>query len=187
MIDVAQAERLAAHSVSARLLAHCRRVADVAAELARRWGGDETDARLAGLLHDLCRAWSPEELLRAAERHSLTVGALERRHPLQLLHGPVAAAELSGEGLSRSALAAIALHTVGGPAMDVVARCVYVADFCEPGRRFAGAAEVRSLASRSLDQAVAAAARMTLQQLLDKHQLLAPATVALYNECHGQG
>jgi len=187
VIDIAQADRLIEQGVSARLLAHSRRVANMAGDLARRWGGDEDDAHLAGLLHDLCRAWSAEELLRAAQHCSLPVGELEHRYPVQLLHGPVAAAELAGEGLSASALAAIALHTVGGPSMDVVARCVYVADFCEPGRRFAGAAVVRSVAARSLDEAVATTVRMTLQHLLDRHRVLAPATVALYNECHGQG
>jgi predicted HD superfamily hydrolase involved in NAD metabolism len=187
VIEIAQAERLIEQAVSARLLAHSRRVAEAAADLARRWSGDPNDAYLAGLLHDLCRAWSAEELLRAAQHSSLTVGEVERRYPVELLHGPVAAAELAGEGLSASAQTAIALHTVGGPGMDVVARCVYVADFCEPGRRFAGAAVVRSVAARSLDEAVATTVRMTLQHLLDRHRVLAPATVALYNECHGQG
>ena len=167
-MDIAQAESLVGRRVSARLLAHSLRVADTAADLARRWSGDETDAHLAGLLHDLCREWSAEELLRAAQNHSLKVGRIERRYPVQLLHGPVAAAELVREGLGASALAAIALHTVGGPGMDVVARSVYVADFCEPGRRFAGAAAVRSLALRSLDEAVAATVRMTMQYLVDK-------------------
>jgi predicted HD superfamily hydrolase involved in NAD metabolism len=187
VIDVAGAEGLIERGVSARLLAHSRRVAETAADLASRWSGDQTDAFLAGLLHDLCRAWSPEELLRTAQHHSLTVGEVERRYPVQLLHGPVAAAELAGEGLSASALAAIALHTAGSPGMDVVARCVYVADFCEPGRRFAGAAVVRALASRSLDEAVATTVRMTMQHLLETGRLLAPVTVALYNECHGHG
>ena len=186
MIDVARAERLIERGVSARLLAHCQRVAHTATDLARRWDGDETDAYVAGLLHDLCRPWAPERLLRAAQHHSLVVGELERRYPVELLHGPVAAGELAGEHLSPRALAAIALHTVGGPGMDAVARCVYVADFCEPGRRFAGAAVVRSLAQRSLDEAVATTVRVTLQHLLDERRLLAPATVALYNECHGQ-
>jgi len=187
VIDSARAEGLIERGVSARVLAHCRRVADMAAGLARRWGGDENDAHLAGLLHDLCRAWSPEELLRAAQHYCLTVGELERRYPVELLHGPVAAAELAGEGLSASTLAAIAAHTVGASGMDVVARCVYVADFSEPARRFAGAAVVRSLASRSLDEAVATTVRMTMQHLLEKGRRLAPATVALYNECHGHG
>lgn len=186
MIDVARAEELIERAVSARVLAHCRRVATAAADLASLWSGDQTDAYLAGLLHDLCRAWPPEQLLRAAQRHGLKVGEMERCYPVELLHGPVAAAELAGTGLSRSALRAVALHTAGGPGMDVVARCVYVADFCEPGRRFAGAAVVRALASRSLDQAVATTVCMTMQHLLAKGRLLAPATVALYNECHGQ-
>jgi hypothetical protein len=43
------------------------------------------------------------------------------------------------------------------------------------------------LARRSLDEALATAVTVTLQDLLEKGRLLAPATVALYNECHGHG
>ena len=46
----------------------------------------------------------------------------------------------------------------GGPGMTVLEKCLYLADFCEPGREFSGVDEVRVLAGASLDAAVGAAA-----------------------------
>ncbi|HJW75848.1 MAG TPA: HD domain-containing protein, partial [Thermoleophilia bacterium] len=70
----AEAERLIEERLSPRLLAHSRGVAEVAAELAVRWGADAEEARLAGLLHDYCRGLSHEETLAQAEAAGLAFG-----------------------------------------------------------------------------------------------------------------
>ena len=144
-----------------------------------------TRRRTAGLLHDLCRDLSGKELIAAAERLGVTVGPCERQQPVALLHGPVAAAELAAAGWPPSITRAIALHTVGGAGMSVLEKCLYLADFCEPGRDFDGVDEVRALAERSLDDAVAAAVRHTLTDLVEKRRGVARGTVDLYNELHG--
>jgi predicted HD superfamily hydrolase involved in NAD metabolism len=181
VIGLAEAEaRLA--GTSAKRAAHARRVAGTCAELAARFGADAALARLAGLLHDSCREWPPEALLGAAARHGLPVGPLERVQPVALLHGPVAAAELEAAGLPAAAARAIALHTVGAAGMTTLEKCLYLADFCEPGREFPGVDHVRRLAETSLDDAVAEAARMSLAAVLAKGRGIAPAGVELYNE-----
>ncbi|MEE4275548.1 MAG: bis(5'-nucleosyl)-tetraphosphatase (symmetrical) YqeK [Thermoleophilia bacterium] len=181
MIGVAEAEaRLA--GMSQKRAAHARRVAGLCADLAGRYGADVGSARLAGLLHDSCREWTPEALLAAAARHGIAVGPLERAQPVALLHGPVAAAELAAEGLDDDAARAIALHTVGGAGMTTLEKCLYLADFSEPGRVFPGVDEVRRLAETSLDGAVAEAARMSLASVLRKGRGIALGGVELYNE-----
>lgn len=189
VIDLAAAERLlqtrvAEGRLSERRLAHSRRVAAEAAELARLHGGDPSAAHLAGILHDYSRDLPASELLSAARRWGIEVGAVEARRPGGLLHGPVAAAELAAGGLAPEVARAIALHTVGAAGMNVLERCLYVADFCEPGREFAAAVEVRAVARASLSDAVAEASRFSLLEVIERGRGVVPAALALYNEGH---
>ena len=185
MIDRAQAERLIGGRLSERRREHSRRVAADAVELARLYGASPEAAEIAGLLHDYCRELTDAETLAAAARYGIRVGPVEARRPRKILHGPVAAAELAEAGLDADVAAAIARHTTGGPGMTVLEKCLYVADFCEPGRSFDGLDEVRALASTSLDGAVAAAARISLLDLIGRGRGVVPEALALYNETHG--
>jgi predicted HD superfamily hydrolase involved in NAD metabolism len=182
VIDRAQAEALAAGRLSPARLAHSRRVAAEAAELARLYGAAPDAAEVAGLLHDSCRELPAAEILAAAERYGIPVGPAEARRPVGLLHGPVAAAELVEAGLDAEIAGAIGRHTVGGPDMSLLEKCLYVADFCEPGREFPGLEEVRALARASLDEAVAEAARLSLLDLIGRRRGVVPAALSLYNE-----
>ena len=184
MIDRVQAELLIARRLSEKRRRHSQRVAAAAAELARRFGAAPAAAELAGLLHDYCRDLTDAETLAAAGRYGLPVGPVEARRPRNILHGPVAAAELAAAGLDADIAGAIARHTTGGPGMTVLEKCVYLADFCEPGRAFPGLDEVRALAGASLDAAVAAAARISLLDLIGRGRGVVPDALALYNETH---
>ena len=184
MIDRAQAELLIAGRLPEKRREHSRRVAAEAAALARRFGAAPEAAEVAGLLHDYCRDLTNAETLAAAARYGIPVGPLEERRPKNILHGPVAAAELAAAGLDADIAAAIARHTTGGPGMTVLEKCLYLADFCEPGREFPGLDEVRALAGASLDAAVAAAARISLLDLIGRGRGVVPDALALYNETH---
>jgi len=184
VIDRSQAELLIAARLSEKRREHSQRVADEAAELARRFGAAPEAAAIAGLLHDYCRDLTDAEVLAAAARFGLEVGPVEARRPRKVLHGPVAAAELAAAGLDAAIAGAIARHTTGGPGMTVLEKCLYLADFCEPARQFPGLDEVRALAQTSLDAAVAAAARISLLDLIERGRGVVPDALALYNETH---
>ncbi len=183
-IDRETAERLIAERLSAKRRRHAHRVATEAVVLARRYGADPAAAEVAGLLHDYCRELTDAETLAAAERYGIPVGPVEASRPKHILHGPVAAAELGAAGLDPRIAAAIALHTVGGPGMSVLEKCVYLADYCEPGRDFPGVERVRALARISLDDAAAAAAQLSLLDIIGRGRGVVPAALALYNESH---
>lgn len=165
-------------------LEHSRRVAATAASLARRWGGSPDAAELGGLLHDYCREMSAEDLLAAAPAHGVAVSRIAALRPVGLLHAPVAAAELRHAGLDADVAAAIARHTVGGPGMSVLERCLYLADLCEPGRDLEGLEGVRALAWTCLDEALAAAVRHSMLHLVRRRRAIVPETLDLYNELH---
>ncbi len=152
--------------------------------LARRFNGVPASAEVAGLLHDYCRELSAAEMLKAARRYGIPVGTLQRWRPVCLLHGPVAAAELSDLGLELEIARAIARHTTGAGGMSVLEKCLYLADFIEPARSFPGLDEVRVLAEESLDRAVAAAVRISLLDLVGRGRGVLPDALDLYNELH---
>lgn len=184
-IGPAEAQARATARLGRRRLEHSRRVADLAAHLAEVHGASPDEARVVGWLHDLCRDLTDEQILEAAARAGVTVGPLERGHPVGLLHAPLAAAELRAAGLDERLARAVELHTVGAAGMDTLAKCLYLADFCEPGRDFEGLDEVRRLAETSLDDAVAAAARLTLLDVIEKGRGVHPGALGLYNEHYG--
>jgi predicted HD superfamily hydrolase involved in NAD metabolism len=180
------ADALVAAHLGAARLEHSRSVAREAAALARRFGVDPGRAEIAGLLHDYAREEPAVELLTEARRLHIAVGPVQARRPVSLLHAPVGAAQLLEQGLVDAETAgAIARHTVGGGGMTPLQKCLYLADFCEPGREFEGLSEVRELALTSLDEAVAAAARISLLDLIGRGCGVVLDALALYNEGHG--
>jgi predicted HD superfamily hydrolase involved in NAD metabolism len=134
---------------------HSVRVARCAEILAQRHGLDTRKARLAGMLHDLARLYSPERLLAESAVRGLPVGPAEREHPV-LLHAPLGAA-LARERFGvedAEVLSAIAKHTIGAGQMSPLDRAVYLADSLEPARQFPERGALWALALRDLDAAM---------------------------------
>jgi predicted HD superfamily hydrolase involved in NAD metabolism len=134
--------------------AHSVRVARCAASLARRHGVDVRRARLAGMLHDLARLYSPERLLAESQARGLPISERAREHPV-LLHAALGAAlarELFGVE-DRDVLSAIEKHTTGADDMSPLDCVVYLADSLEPNRKFPERGELWDLALRDLEGA----------------------------------
>lgn len=117
--------------VAPRRLDHIRRVAEVAGGWAGRMGvpdGERHRWLAAVWLHDALRDAPEAELRRWAP---------EFAGPVELLHGPAAAARAQAGGLDDAGiLDAVRYHSVGWPGWNFVGRMLYCADFLEPGRRF---------------------------------------------------
>lgn len=87
--------------------------------------------RAAGVLHDALRDAPEDELRRLVPGSAL---------PAAVLHGPAAAVLLEREGEPRAdVLEAIRHHTIGCEGWGRVGRALFMADYLEPGRRFAQA------------------------------------------------
>ncbi len=136
------------------------RVARCADVLAQRHGLASHKARLAGMLHDLARLYSPERLLAECEARGFTIDPVERERPM-LLHARLGAA-IARERFGvedGEVLSAIEKHTNGAPDMSPLDCAVYLADSLEPARSFPERAELWQLALRDL----AGATRETLK------------------------
>jgi len=142
---LARARELSAARLGAESLDHCERVAAAAVVLARRFGVDEGDAELAGLLHDYARDEGGEGLLEKAGELGVPVTAFEREHPY-LVHARVGAALVRRDlpGVGEAVLSAVSAHTVGAVPMSDLDQVVFLADMIEPVRCYPGVKDVRA-------------------------------------------
>jgi len=127
-------------------VSHCVFVAEYLCSFAPGLGLDHSEAVAAGLLHDLCRAMPHDELLAKARGYRLPIGELQLERPI-LLHGPVAAEEVRREhGIGGEPVhEAIYWHTTGRPKLGKLGQALILADFAEPTRPYAEAAQTREM------------------------------------------
>ncbi|MCG3775120.1 MAG: hypothetical protein JW395_1949 [Nitrospira sp.] len=168
----------------AGLIAHLERVSANADRLARRWHVDPEPAALAGYLHDIARAQSPDLLLTQARELGLPVNPVEESLPI-LLHGPVAAAVIHKElaTTDESIEAAVCWHSTGRWGMTDLEKVVFIADKIDPDKleRTSYMQDVARLAEEDLNASIVTYIEGLTQQLLQRGGLIHPATVEARN------
>lgn len=172
-------EKLTGH-LSAKRLKHSLGVSKTAVELAERFGADKEKAKLAGILHDCAKEVADGDLLQIANSFGIVVDEVEKAAPV-LLHAKVGAhvARYTYGIRDDEILEAIRRHTVGGPEMTVLDKIIYLADFIEPTRSFAGVERLREIVEKAaLDEAIIAAYEQSIAFVIAAKGLLHPATVA---------
>jgi 2-amino-4-hydroxy-6-hydroxymethyldihydropteridine diphosphokinase len=141
-----------------------------------RVGEDEASRWLAaGVLHDALRD-APETMLRTLSGDGV--------RPLDLLHGPAAAARAEQDGERRAdVLDAVRYHTVGSIGWERTGRALYLADFLEPGRKFLQPerAQLAERVPRDFDGAFRDSVRLRIERSLQQGGQLFPEAVALWN------
>jgi HD superfamily phosphohydrolase YqeK len=164
--------------------AHVQRVADLLGEWAGTLGlaEDETKRwRAAGMLHDALRDADPDELrplVPQTFRH--LTGAL--------LHGPAAAEKLRQEGIAdEPLLRAVAYHTIGHSGLDELGRCLFIADYIEPGRKFEPArlAKLRARMPADRDAVLIDVLRSRMERLLAEGRGMRAETAAFWHSIGG--
>ncbi|HSJ06547.1 MAG TPA: HD domain-containing protein [Longimicrobiales bacterium] len=156
------------------------RVADLMGEWAEVLGvpaADRVRWRAAGYLHD-CLRDAPVGALRAMVPE--TFDGLNGR----LLHGPAAAARLRQDGVAdEPLLLAITWHTTGHPDLDRLGRCLYIADFIEPGRRHEPVqlARLRERMPADVDGVLRDVLQMRIAHVLREQRPLRSETAAFWS------
>jgi putative HD superfamily hydrolase of NAD metabolism len=146
---------------------HSIGVEEVAHDLALIYGCDTQKAILAGLLHDCAKYLTDDEQLAACKEYELPVTEIERQCAF-LLHAKVGAAfahEKYGV-VDTEILNAITYHTTGRPAMTVLEKIIFTADYIEPYRKpVPRMEEIRRAAYEDLNTAVLMILENTLKYL----------------------
>ena len=136
-----------------------------AVRLTRRYGGDETQARIAALLHDCTKKLEMPEQLALCKQYGIELDELEQK-ALKLLHSKTGAAiARSVFGVEDAVYDAIWYHTTGRPDMTRLEKILYLADYIEPSRDFPGVEELRRAVYEDLDHGLLLGLNMTIQEM----------------------
>ncbi|WP_288906454.1 bis(5'-nucleosyl)-tetraphosphatase (symmetrical) YqeK [uncultured Treponema sp.] len=161
-------------SVSEKRYSHSVRTAEMCRKLCALYGLDEKTGYFAGISHDMCKNFKPEQLLSLAQEDGADVSELERKKP-SLLHGRAAAVLLKNDfGVTDSSvLEAVANHTFGKTGMCSLAKVLYAADKIEPGREHVTEDYLARLLALSLDGLVKAVLEENIDYLRKKGSAVA--------------
>ena len=141
--------------------------------LAMAHGYDIKKAMLAGLLHDCAKCMTYEE-------HVALCGEHQNKAILHAKAGAILA-KIEYDITDEEILHAIAVHTTGEPAMNMLDKIIYIADFIEPGREKAPNLEyIRALAYQDLDACMAQILLDTLNYLNARGGTIDPTTAEAY-------
>jgi predicted HD superfamily hydrolase involved in NAD metabolism len=144
---------------------HSKGVEEVACDLAAIYGYDMEKACIAGMLHDCAKNLTDPELLLECKNFGITVTEVEKECML-LLHAKVGAlhARIKYGVEDEEILSAITYHTTGRPAMSMLEKIIFTADYIEPYRKpLPRIDEIRRTAYTELDIGI----YMILENMLD--------------------
>lgn len=169
-------------TLSPKRFNHSLGVMETSVKLASLFGVDVKKAELAGLLHDCAREFKNEEVLKLCKEHNIEVDDVCEREP-KLLHGPVGAVVARKEyGIEdEEILGAIYCHTTGRKNMNALDKIIFLADYVEPGRDFAGVEKVREVVFEDLDKGMVVSLISIIKHLAKKKQLIQKDTIDTWN------
>ena len=136
-----------------------------AVRLVRRYGGDETQARIAALLHDCTKKLDMAQQLALCEKYGIMLDELEQK-ALKLLHSKTGAAIARDVfGVEDAVYDAILYHTTGKPDMTRLEKIIYLADYIEPTRDFPRVDALRKTVYEDLNKGLLMGLTMTIQEM----------------------
>lgn len=164
---------------------HCKRVEQIARQMAEHHGIDPEPVGVAALAHDAAKHFSSLEILLRVEEYDLDVTEFDRSNA-PILHGPIGAEMLRREDrLNEPSLYdAIYWHTTGNPSGgDALGHIVFLADKLDPIklRRYPWQPELRELAEQNLAAATAMFLSRNVARLLEDGKAVHPAAIEARN------
>lgn len=158
---------------------HSLAVADEAARLAEKYGGDRERAYLAGLLHDITKNINQEEHLKIFVSFDIILSDLEKNAP-KLWHAISGSAYVSKvlKIEDSEIISAIRYHTTGKADMSLVELILFIADFTSRDRNYPDVEVMRELADKSLYEAAVYALSYTVNDLNEQGSAVHPDTLA---------
>lgn len=172
--------------LAGKRLQHAHSVSETAVKLARLYGVDEFDARIAGLLHDWDKLLTDDELVERLEELGIEQpDNIEYLYPV--LHSFTGAEAVRREfpELDESIIHAIHNHTLGSHDMSDLDIIIFVADMIEPHRQTKGRPQIKALRKLvgevPLDELYFAGYGVTMYSLLDRRRFIDPSAVDIWN------
>lgn len=182
-MEIEKLREYAKSRMSEKRYKHSLGVEKTAAKLAKKYGANEGNASIAGILHDITKELSYEEQLQCCKEFGIILDEVENNEP-KILH-PLTAAYFVKIKLkieNEDVFQAIRNHTTARKGMSTLEKIIYLADFIEPNRSFEGVEELRKLAAEDLDKAMIEATIMAICEVALKHRMIHNDTIEALNE-----
>ena len=162
---------------------HCVNVSKEAVKLAKRYGGDEEKAAVAGILHDITKEMPKEEQLQIMHDSDIILDDIQKNAP-KLWHGISGSVYIKKHfGIEdEDILNAICYHTTGRAGMSLLEKIIFVADFTSEERTYKGVATMRKKSRKSLEDAMLYGFKFTFSDLSSRELAIHPDELACYNE-----
>ncbi|QFJ55618.1 nicotinate (nicotinamide) nucleotide adenylyltransferase [Pseudobutyrivibrio xylanivorans] len=162
---------------------HTLGVATTAYSMALKWNYPAYNAMVAGMLHDSAKCITDEKRISICEKNNIPISEIEYRFP-HLLHGKVGAFYCKDKYnvFDEQIAHAIAVHTTGCPAMNLLDKIIFVADYIEPGRDKQPRLDIlRYMAYTDLDKCVYMILEDSVEYLNSNPEMVDPTTIDTYN------
>lgn len=179
-----ESENVCKNLLSKKRFEHCVCVSNMAQQLAKTYGENENYAKIAGMLHDVVKEQTPENLLKILKTdESINLNEIEKTS-FKLWHAPAGAIYCKKFlGLeNEKILNAIACHTTGKANMTIFDKIVLVADNISFDRKNSNAKIGRKLAFENLDQTVFFHIKNHIVSDCKKSFMLPISSVQCYNQ-----
>lgn len=168
MLTLNEIREYVASRMTQKRMTHTLGVEKLAAHLANIYGVDEETARRAALWHDVTKQESVENQLILVRQYGIITDYDDDNFPA-LIHADTGAAVARWRFAETDRVArAVALHTTGGPGMDLLEKIIYISDVAEENRTYPGASELRLRTETDLDGSVAFALQFTVDSMAAK-------------------
>lgn len=162
---------------------HSLNVSRAAVDLARKYGVDEEKARLAGLLHDVCKNDSAEKQLQMIQDFGIILDDVQATVP-KLWHAICGRVFTENELhiTDKDILNAILYHTTARAKMSSLEKIIYLADFISDERDFKGVESLRKAANKDLDKAIYKCLEFSIFDLVKRKMPVHINTIKAFNE-----
>lgn len=182
-LSIAEYKKIIKSMMSENRYNHCVNVSKEAVKLAKRYGGDEEKAAVAGILHDITKEMPKEEQLQIMLDSGIILDDIQKNAP-KLWHGISGSVYIKKHfGIEdEDILNAICYHTTGRAGMSLLEKIIFVADFTSEERTYKGVATMRKKSRKSLEDAMLYGFKFTFSDLSSRELAIHPDELACYNE-----
>ena len=179
--DIELSKQQVKEKVSEKRFAHSIGVMNMCEKLAKQYGADEKKAKLIGIVHDIAKEMSDEEMLEYVRKNKIAITETEKQIP-QILHGKIAADMCKKKyDFDDEMCEAIAYHTTGKENMTLLQKVLFVGDKIDETRTYDSAKELRNIAFQSLDEAIIKNIDETLKINIKRKSLIVEESIKARN------
>ena len=161
---------------------HSMNVADCARQIALKYGADPDKAYLGGLLHDICKNDSEENMLQIFVEFGIILDDIQKLSN-KLWHSIAGAVYIEHKlGIKdKELLDAVRYHTTARADATLMDKILYIADYVSAERNFDGVEGLRKDLEKSLDLCYRNALQMSILELSQRLKPIHFDTFYAYN------